>query len=92
MAIETRARRGDDEVPAGDDGAPPRKRLLSNRAVYGYGPLVAFIVVFVLMAALLPSVVGPEEAETAGKETQKSAEELFGGNSQVNRLCGHGEN
>ncbi len=77
MAIETRARRRGDEIPAGEDGAPPRKRLLSNRAVYGYGPLVAFLVVFVLMAALLPSVVGPDEATTTGgRDTQKSADEL----------------
>ena len=84
MAIETRARRGGDEVPAGDDGAPLRKRLLSNRAVYGYGPLVAFLVVFVLMAALLPSVVGPDEAAiTGGSDTQKSAEELGLGGEQA---------
>src|SRR5687768_7284284 len=72
MAIEARERSAPDA--RGDDEGPPR-RLLSHRALYGYGPLLAFLVLFGLMMALLPSVVSEDEAQGSG-DTTKSAEDL----------------
>ncbi len=73
MAIETREKSAPD-ARGDDEGVPPR-RLLSHRALYGYGPLLAFIVLFGLMMTLLPSVVSEDEAQTSG-ETERSAEDL----------------
>src|SRR5688572_19932055 len=73
MAIETRPR---SKAEAGGGEEPPSpRRLLSHRALYGYGPLLAFVILFGLMMALLPSVVGDDEASGSG-DTTKSAEDL----------------
>lgn len=59
------------------EGSPPprRRRILSYRALYGYGPLVAFVVLIGLMMSLLPSVVREDET-VPEEETTRSAEEL----------------
>lgn len=72
MALDTRSA---EAAAASADDAGRRRRLLAHRVVYGYGPLVALVVLLGLMMALLPSVVGEDESGPEG-DTTTSAEEL----------------
>jgi hypothetical protein len=77
MAIKAPPESDLQEVAQGKgSGVPPKPgSFLRHRALWGYGPLLAFVVVFTLMATLLPSVVRQapevEVAETAAEQAER---------------------